>query len=454
MNRARWALILGLVVAGGVVTQQQLAKSKPGHSAILARVMDRRCRGGCSASVAQLQILGSGPTSAQICAGTLTAQSGQAVSASRTASAYCTDASGVLHLLGANTVRVEPNGILVEGASTNNLLQSQNLANASWTPGATGSITSTTTAGAPDGTSTANVFTGLVTNGQKEVFQGVTTTAASWTFSVYLQAGSYTWAGLNWNNVKSVAVNLSNGTLVNPVGTTATSITPLANGWYRVSMTFTATAALTFFVVTFGDSQAHADSNGGNAPTFPGAGTAGVWGAQAEAQAFASSYIPTTTVTVARDADVVTVANPLPTNAPVYAIGFSVLTNVPSGTSIYAYTLGTNGLANSIVAGVFSGAPSATYRDGSNNFLQIAGFGTISPGVTGRVVEVNSSGTLTQYVGGVLGGSVTGTGTGAVALNSAIQIGGINLGGPNSPQGNCWLSRIYADTNPAKVPIN
>src|SRR5690242_12506284 len=65
--------------------------------------------------------------------GALTANTGQVVSCSRASSAYCLGDDGLLHLLGANTVRVEPTGLLVEGASTNLLAGSVTPGGSDWT---------------------------------------------------------------------------------------------------------------------------------------------------------------------------------------------------------------------------------------------------------------------------------------------------------------------------------
>jgi hypothetical protein len=85
------------------------------------------------------------------------------------------------------------------------------------------------------------------------------------------------------------------------VGTiNSTRVDAYPNGWYRVSVTFTTAATP---VTSFGGVYV-STSNG----TLPSTSTAGldcyIWGIQAETGAFATSYIPTTTGTLARSADV------------------------------------------------------------------------------------------------------------------------------------------------------
>jgi hypothetical protein len=78
-------------------------------------------------------------------------------------------------------------------------------------------------------------------------------------------------------------------------------ITALANDWYRCSGSFTTTGAgVGGFVILLSD---------GTGTTYLGNGTSGVyiWGAQLEAGSSVTSYIPTTTVAVARNPDIATI---------------------------------------------------------------------------------------------------------------------------------------------------
>lgn len=244
----------------------------------------------------------------------------------RASAASYINSSGVLTQASSGQIRFDydpvsltPKGILLEGSSTNVALQSNNF-NTTWILVA-GALAANNSG--VDGGATAWLFTQDGTNNIHGVLQSTTLTGGSqYTISVYAKAGT----GSNGSFIgfydatdtgDNAQFNLSNGTVVSTTGSGVTaSITRAPNGFYRCSMTYTA-----------GGSGSHSV----NLFIFQGNGTSGtvsytgdgasnvLWTFfQAEALAFASSYIPTTTGTVTRAADKLISTSVTPTSASVF----------------------------------------------------------------------------------------------------------------------------------------
>lgn len=198
-------------------------------------------------------------------------------------------------------------GLLVEEARTNLLTYSHEFDNAAWTKSF--SSISANAVNAPDGTTTADKLFAPSTNVRNfQAYQiGKTiSSGAAYTASCYMKAAEYSWGIVNIYDTTAldsrVYFDLSNGV----VGTTAAgctaSIQSVGNGWYRCVVTKTSAAT------SGGVSIELASADG----TFSFAGTVNsgiyVWGAQYEAGAFATSYIPTSSSSVTRAADAVSIA--------------------------------------------------------------------------------------------------------------------------------------------------
>lgn len=200
-------------------------------------------------------------------------------------------------------------GLLVEEQRANLALQSAAF-DVGWTTInllAFGSGSVANAIASPDGTVTADLIVPDTTSGQHGVFRTVTTVSGTaYTSSVYAKAGGYNWLYMTEaNNVTAQAsFNISTGVLgtVSGTGSPSATITAVGNGWYRCTLTFTP-------ISTSSNIQLRANSaDGGFA--FTGNGTSGIYlyGAQLEAGSFATSYIPTTTATATRSADVAQVS--------------------------------------------------------------------------------------------------------------------------------------------------
>lgn len=222
-------------------------------------------------------------------------------------------------------VTLAPKGLLVEEQRTNLVLYSEQFDNAYWTKGNV-TVTSDNIA-APDGTTTADLFTENASN----AFHAVTrsfTLAGTLTLSCYMKAGTRNFAALRTydgtNGDRYAVFNLSTGVVgVTSGGTTAT-ISDAGNGWYRCSMTYTFTSASGSVGITVQNANSYV--------SYTGDGTSGIyaWGAQLEAGAFATSYIPTVASQVTRTAD----------NPAIVAPMFAPWYNQSEGTFVVGYDYG------------------------------------------------------------------------------------------------------------------
>jgi hypothetical protein len=206
----------------------------------------------------------------------------------------------------AGALRRGDRGVLIEGARTNLVLQSQTLDNASWSKTG-GAVTANATV-APDGTTTADEFISSGAAGSY-IRQNITVSAATaYTFSVYLKASVNSWALVEvWNSGVTKwsgrYVNLATGALGTATsgggglaGTVSTQA--LGNGWFRVIVSLTSDNTTLTPVVYVAD--ADLDTTVSNLASIF------IWGAQLEAASFPSSYIPTVAASATRASDVLT----------------------------------------------------------------------------------------------------------------------------------------------------
>jgi hypothetical protein len=234
------------------------------------------------------------------------------------------DSSGVLQTASSGVARFDHRleggvwvnkGLLIEVQRTNICLQSENFAT-TWSTGAPATVTVTTNStDAPDGTTTADLILETTQNSQHFVNQSLGTlnaTSTAYTVSYFVKAAGRNrgymlfftgadFAGLSLEyNLSTLSISAS--TFDNGETLIGSSITDVGDGWYRVSISGIVGQNASYFlrIYTQNDTDDAFDAYVGDVTKG-----AYLWGAQVEAGAFPTSYIKTTSASVTRNADVV-----------------------------------------------------------------------------------------------------------------------------------------------------
>ena len=246
------------------------------------------------------------------------------------------NASGLIQAVNADIPRLDYFGggcpkLLLEPQRTNLILQSQDISSASWLKANSPTIVSNSSI-SPDGTTNADSIQDTTGGSFKVIYQTFGITANStYTFSLFVKKET---SRTNFGGVAFyptggtakqiyVAFNEVNGTLTNLSGG---SITPTFKvddygNFYRFIITFTDNGTNNSLEI---DIYGTISTNGTSLGL--GAGSARtIWGMQLEAGPWATSYIPTTSAAVTRNAD------------DCYKTGISSLIGQASGTLFIDY---------------------------------------------------------------------------------------------------------------------
>lgn len=231
----------------------------------------------------------------------------QRITFTRASAATRTNSKGLIETVASGAPRIDYDpvtmackGLLIEEARTNLLTYSEQFDNAAWTKFRASVTANATTA--PDGTTTADKLVEDNTANNTHYLQqsSSATNGATYTVSAHAKAAERTQCKLvlyGASEVYGAVFDLSAGTLAAQSGTGSYTIYNVGNGWYRVTITAVCNATTCYGL--------YYTATGGTA-TYTGDGTSGlyIWGAQLEAGAFPTSYIPTVASQVTRAADV------------------------------------------------------------------------------------------------------------------------------------------------------
>lgn len=304
-------------------------------------------------------------------------------------------------------------GLLIEEGRTNLFQRSEEFSNTYWAPTRAPQPTANA-AVSPDGTTTADKLIADTTPSSNHRVDNASIPLALstvYTLSIYAKASEYTGIALGvgvslTRGVDYSLVGAGTATPVSGAGHTGT-IQQLANGWYRCTATFTSDATTANHRVAIYVGQ------NGTTFTYTGDNTSGIfiWGAQIEAGSFATSYIPTTTIALARSADVcsITGANFTSTNffnpsaGTIIAIGSLNTANTNSAPEVFKFNDGTT--SNRIQIGM-TNVPTEGIRPfivASGTLTYNSNTGTATIGVERKIGTAYSTNDAISVFNGTLG---------------------------------------------------
>jgi hypothetical protein len=338
---------------------------------------------------------------------TLTARRGPTPTFTRASTATFIGSDGLIQSAAINEARFDHDpitlackGLLIEESRTNLLTQSE-----SWQTGAsfTGpippSVTNNTTI-SPDGSLSADTLSGsigVLTDGSVNSTWRLPniSTATTYTFSIYVKSlGAATRAEIRIRDNSTGA-------------STQTLDTALTANWKRVSVTHTTGATTTSIRCIIQNTD----------------GPIAIWGAQLEAGSFSTSYIPTTTASVVRSADLCSISGSNFTGFWNQSAGTLVESFEASPNTNTTYASASNGniVQNSLHLDNDTGLMRAVYYSGSS-LVATLNLGAI--GTVGAVNTISTAYSVNDFAASRNGAAVVVDTAGAVPASlTQINIG-------------------------------
>jgi hypothetical protein len=329
-----------------------------------------------------------------------------------------------------NPTTGESLGLLVEQQRTNLLLRSEEF-QTTWTI-IRASISADAT-NAPNGTLTADRLIDTTDNNTHVVQQSITLADnTSYAFSVFVKADQLSIVRLQTTNKAGTAClayfNLLTGAVSNESNATGL-ISPFQNGWYRCTILFaSATGAAAQQVLVSPTKTA-------GTTFYIGNGTDGLflWGADLQAGAFPTSYIPTTTAAVTRSADVASITGSAFSgwyrqDEGTMFTDCSVSYTVP-GTSFPLAASLSDGTTNNKIENGFLTATLAGYEVTTGGVAQVGVYPNAGSSLARRLA---TSFKINDFAVSVNGGTINADTSGTVPIIDRLHIGGRVVGGPTS----------------------
>jgi hypothetical protein len=286
----------------------------------------------------------------------------------RASTATYTNSNGLLTSSATNTPRFDynpntgaPQGLLVEEQRTNLLPCSSEFDNAAWTKIAAN--ISANAVASPTGANDSDFISGDTTNGFHNLERGVTgSIGVAYAISIYMKAASfprYRLAGRssgNWVAFPAAVFDLTTGSVVNSTGDKTATLENVGNGWYRGTVYGTC-ATSTNIGISGGPVPAGFTGNSYDGAVYTGG--VYVWGAQMEAGAFPTSYVPSTNTFTSR----ASVGSFVDSTGTLQSAAIDVARNTynPANLAAAPFLLleeaRTNSIRNSTMVGAIAGTP-------------------------------------------------------------------------------------------------
>jgi hypothetical protein len=214
------------------------------------------------------------------------------------------------------------NGLLVEPSSTNIIRNSSELDNETRWVKEFVTVTANNAA-APDGTVTAEKITETNVFNSHYMYNETSgaTSGTKYVMSAHFKRGNGRYVVLADRGDQAwhvMTFDFDTESVVHSVNTNFTGVRKLANGWFRLYFGATRTGSQSFYALSIAGAV---DPGNLNVPSYQGDTSRHfyAWGAQVEIGTSLSSYIPTTSAGVTREADLLSVDSvSIPSNGSIY----------------------------------------------------------------------------------------------------------------------------------------